>query len=118
MKILRLRHHPQRILKTRKNKKDAPDGQTLPIWNAFVPLPLIILTAEKFSSDSCAKRKSQNPALLVRFDGEVKVFHFEPRIAFRSSSGVVTAMRPYFSCSTFTTPGERKAGRVGPSRMF
>ena len=118
MKILRLRHLPQRILKTRKNKKDAPDGQTLPIWNAFVPLSFIILTAENFSSDSCTKRESTIAAHLVRFDGEMKRIHPSPKIAFRSCSGVVTAIRLYFSCKMRTTPGERKAGRVGPSRMF
>ena len=40
-----------------------------------------------------------------------------PRQAARSSSGVVMGWRSYFSCKTAATPGERKAGRVGPRRM-
>jgi len=41
-----------------------------------------------------------------------------PRIAFRSSSGVVMGMMLKFFTSTSMTLGVRKAGREGPRRMF
>lgn len=47
-------------------KKSAPQGHTLPLQNAFVPVTIIILNAEKSSSDSCTKYDNCFTPLLVR----------------------------------------------------
>ena len=47
-------------------KKSAPQGQSLPLRNAFVPVLSIIAGAEKSSSDSCTKYDGGFPPLLVR----------------------------------------------------
>ena len=43
---------------------------------------------------------------------------YQPRIAFRSSSGVVIGAILKFSTRKFRTLGEMNAGSVGPSRIF
>ena len=67
--LARMRHPPHL-----QKRKSAPQGQTLPLRNAFVPVTIIILNAEKSSSVSCTKSDSRFAQLLVRnvaIDGQL-----------------------------------------------